>query len=409
MLSALGLGRSRQKLETPASRRLLTGGKAVKNDASLPVDEVVIWIVAVLLMVGIVMVYSSTIAAPDSRKFSHMSSTSFLLRHMVFLSISFTAGLVAFAIPVAFWEKHAPKLFIVGVILLVLVLIPGISEITLGARRRIPIGPLNIQPSELMKLFVILYAANYTVRKREQMRSFKKGILPIGLAVSLVGVLLLREPDLGALIVICAIASGMVFLGGIKKRLFVGVILFALSTFSIAILLSKFRRERWLAYLDPFSPEHITGKGYQLSRSLIAFDEGGWFGVGLGASVQKLEFLPEPHTDFVLAVIGEELGLLAVLALILLFFWLTRRMFEIGRQAIALDRIFAGLVSYGVGLWFVTQAFIHMGVNLGLLPTKGLTLPFISYGGSSMVATVVAVAIVLRVDFESRRLMRGLR
>jgi len=363
----------------------------------------------VLLMVGIVMVYSATIAVPDSRRFSHMSSTSFLLRHMVFLSISFTAGLIAFAIPVAFWEKHAPKLFIVGVVLLVLVLIPGVSEVTLGARRRIPIGPVNIQPSELMKLFVILYAANYTVRKREQMRSFKKGILPIGLAVSLVGVLLLREPDLGALIVICAIASGMVFLGGIKKRLFVGVILFAMSTFSIAIMLSKFRRERWLAYLDPFSPEHITGRGYQLSRSLIAFDEGGWFGVGLGASVQKLEFLPEPHTDFVLAVIGEELGLVAVLILILLFFWLTRRLFEIGRQAIALDRIFAGLVSYGVGLWFVTQAFIHMGVNLGLLPTKGLTLPFISYGGSSMVATLVAVAIVLRVDFESRRLMRGLR
>ncbi|MFK7966647.1 MAG: putative lipid II flippase FtsW [Burkholderiaceae bacterium] len=409
MLSAFGLGRVQQKMETPASRRLLTGGQAAKRDASLPVDEVVIWIVAVLLMVGIVMVYSSTIAAPDSRKFSQMSSTSFLLRHLVFLTISFTAGLIAFAIPVAFWEKHAPKLFVVGVLLLVIVLIPGVSEVTLGARRRIPIGPVNIQPSELMKLFVILYAANYTVRKREQMRSFKKGILPIGLAVSLVGVLLLREPDLGALVVICAIASGMVFLGGIKKRLFLGVILFALTTFALAIMFSQFRRERLLAYLDPFSPDNITGKGYQLSRSLIAFDEGGWFGVGLGASVQKLEFLPEPHTDFVLAVIGEELGLMAVLVLILLFFWLTRRLFEIGRQAIALDRIFAGLVAYGVGLWFVTQAFIHMGVNLGLLPTKGLTLPFISYGGSSMVATIAAVAIVLRVDFESRRLMRGLR
>lgn len=360
-------------------------------------------------MLGLVMVYSATIAMPDTPKFARLDSTSFLIRHAVFLLASVLIALVAFAIPIAFWEKHAPKIFVLGVVLLVIVLIPGVTDGALGARRRIPIGPINIQPSELMKFFVILYAASYTVRKREQLSSFRKGILPIGLAVSLVGDLLLREPDLGALIVICAVASGILFLGGIKLRLFLGVTLFALISFGLVIYFSEFRRDRVLAFLNPFDPEYMVGRGWQLSRSLIAFDEGGWFGVGLGASVQKLQWLPEPHTDFVLAVIGEELGLLAVLTLIILYFWLARRLFEIGRQAIALDRIFAGLIVYGVGIWLVTQAGISIGVNLGLLPTKGLTLPLISFGGSAMVASLISIAAALRVDFENRRLMRGAR
>ncbi len=405
MLSALRWGRQDHKLPTPASRRLLTGGRPL--EATLPFDEVVVWIVGILLMLSLVMVYSATIAMPDMPKFKNLSSYHFLKNHAIFISVSLFAALGAAAIPIRFWEKHAPKLFLLGVVLLVLVLLPGVADVTLGARRRIDLGPVNIQPSELMKFFVILYAANYTVRKREQMRSFRKGILPIGLAVSLVGALLLREPDLGSLIVICGIASGMLFLGGIKLRLFIGVILFAAIAFALVIAFSEFRRDRVLAYLDPFDPEYVRGRGYQLSRSLIAFDEGGLFGVGLGASVQKLQFLPEPHTDFVLAVIGEELGLIALLVLIVMYFVLSRRLFEIGRQAVALDRMFAGLLAYGVGLWLVVQTFINMGVNLGMLPTKGLTLPLISFGGSAMLAMLIAIAVVLRVDYENRRLMRG--
>lgn len=405
MLSMFGFGGT-QKLATPASRKLLTGGK-VETDANLPVDEVVLWIVGVLLMLGLVMVYSATIAMPDTPKYSKLDATHFLERHAVFMVFSLFVALVTFAIPVDLWERYAPLLFLLGVVLLVVVLLPGVADFHLGAKRRIPVGPINIQPSELMKFFVILYAANYTVRKREEMSSFRKGILPIGLAVSLVGALLLREPDLGALVVICTVASGMLFLGGIKLRLFFGIAIFALVAFSLVIYFTEFRSERVVAFLKPFDPEYMRGRGWQLSRSLIAFDQGGWLGVGLGASVQKLIWLPEPHTDFLLAVIGEELGLIAVLTVIILFFWLARRLFEIGRQAIALDRMFAGLVAYGVGLWLVAQSGISIGVNLGLLPTKGLTLPMISYGGSAMLASLISIAVVLRVDFENRRLMRG--
>jgi cell division protein FtsW len=258
-----------------------------------------------------------------------------------------------------------------------------------------------------MKLLVVIYAADYTVRKQDVMQSLAKGILPMGCAVGLVGLLLMMEPDLGAFIVVCGIAGGMLFLGGINGRLFVGLVVVALASFALVIAFSDFRRERIFAYLDPFAEAYKHGKGYQLGQSLIAFGRGEWFGVGLGASVEKLHYLPEPHTDFLLAVIGEELGLIGVLVVIALFFWLVRRVFEIGRQAVALDQTFNGMVAYGVALWIACQSFINMGVNLGVLPTKGLTLPLMSYGGSALLCNLVSLAIVMRIDFENRRLMRG--
>ena len=265
---------------------------------------------------------------------------------------------------------------------------------------------INVQPSELMKLFVVLYAADYTVRKQDYMQQFSKGFLPMGTAVAAVGLLLLLEPDLGAFVVIASVAMGVLFLGGVNGRLFAGLVVIALSTFALLIMLSPWRRDRIFAYLDPFADP--LGKGYQLTHSLIAFGRGELFGVGLGGSVEKLHYLPEAHTDFLLAVIGEELGLAGVMVVIVAFYWITRRAFEIGRQAIALDRVFAGLTAKGIALWIGFQAFINMGVNVGLLPTKGLTLPLMSYGGTGILVNCIALAVLLRVDYENRKLMRGL-
>ena len=296
-----------------------------------------------------------------------------------------------------------------SVVLLVIVLIPFIGRGVNGARRWISLGIMNFQPSELGKLAVLLYAASYMVRKMEVKERFFHAVAPMAVAVGVVGMLLLAEPDMGAFMVIVVIAMGILFLGGVNARMFFLIALLAVTAFAVMIMLSDWRRERIFAYLDPWSEEHALGKGYQLSHSLIAIGRGELFGVGLGGSVEKLHWLPEAHTDFLLAVIGEEFGLIGVLVVIGLFLWLTRRIMHIGRQAIALDQVFSGLVAQGVGLWFGFQAFINIGVNLGALPTKGLTLPFMSYGGSAILLNMVALAIVLRVDYENRQLMRGAR
>ncbi|MBU6270723.1 MAG: putative lipid II flippase FtsW [Betaproteobacteria bacterium] len=371
------------------------------------IDTSLLWVAGALLALGLVMVYSASIALPDSPKFAAYKPHHFLVRHAFAIALGTLLGLVAFGIPMRVWEKLAPTLFLVAMVLLVLVLIPGIGKVVYGARRWLSLGPLSLQPSELMKLFVVLYAASYIVRKQEHIKQVKKGFLPMGTAVGLIGLLLLLEPDLGAFVVICAIAMGMLFLGGVSARLFVGLIGILGSTFGLLIWLSPWRRERIFAYLDPFADP--LGKGYQLTHSLIAFGRGELTGVGLGGSVEKLHYLPEAHTDFLLAVIGEELGLIGVLVVVALFYWLTRRAFEIGRQAITLDRVFNGLVAKGIAIWLGFQAFVNMGVNLGLLPTKGLTLPLMSYGGSGVLVNCIALALLLRIDFETRHLMRSAR
>ena len=369
------------------------------------IDIALLWVVGTLLAIGLVMVYSASVALPDSPKFAAYKPTHFLMRHAFAIALAIPVGLVAFATPMRFWQRWAPMLFLACLVLLVIVLIPGVGKVVYGARRWLSLGFTSLQPSELMKLCVILYVADYTVRKQDYMQQFSKGFLPMGAAVAAVGLLLLLEPDLGAFVVIAAVAMGMLFLGGVNGKLFAGLVVIAVSTFSLLIMLSPWRRDRIFAYLDPFADP--LGKGYQLTHSLIAFGRGEIFGVGLGGSIEKLHYLPEAHTDFLLAVIGEELGLAGVLVVICLFYWFTRRAFEIGRQAIAIDRVFAGLVAKGVALWLGFQAFINMGVNVGLLPTKGLTLPLMSYGGSGLLVNCVAIAILLRVDFENRKLMRG--
>jgi cell division protein FtsW len=392
-------------LRLPRARAF--GARAVAPAPVREFDLALLWSVVVLLLFGMVMVYSASIALPDSARFASLRTTHHLTRHAFVLLVGLTAATFAFAIPIQRWQKAAPWLFVLGLVLLIAVLIPGIGKVVLGARRWISLGVINLQPSELMKLFVILYAADFAVRKQDRMHEFSKGFMPMAFAVGLVGGLLLLEPDLGAFMVIAAVAMGLLFLGGVSVRLFAGLSATMALLFVSIIWASPWRRERIFAYLDPFDEKNALGKGYQLSHSLIAFGRGEWFGVGLGGSVEKWHYLPEAHTDFLLAVIGEELGFVGVLTVIVLFFWIVRRCFEIGRQAIALDRHFAGLVAQGVGLWIGVQAFINMGVNLGLLPTKGLTLPLMSYGGSAILVNCVSLAIVLRIDWESRKMMRG--
>ncbi|MBX3612615.1 MAG: putative lipid II flippase FtsW [Burkholderiaceae bacterium] len=404
MLSLRLPGRGRGDSQPLARRAAL---RAASPASAQSADFAMLWVVAALLLIGLVMVYSASIALPDSSRFANYAPTHFLVRHLMAMLIGVAAGLVAFAVPVREWQAWSKWLFLIGLVLLVIVLIPGVGKSVYGARRWLSLYVFNLQPSELMKLFVVLYAADYTVRKQDSMQSVRKGFLPMGAAVALVGMLLLLEPDMGAFVVIAAIAMGLLYLGGVNGRLFAALVVIAGTTFSLLIWLSPWRRERIFAYLDPFDEANTLGKGYQLSHSLIAFGRGELFGVGLGGSVEKLHYLPEAHTDFLLAVLGEELGLVGVMVVIALFFWLTRRAFEIGRQSIKLERTFAGLVAKGIGLWIGLQAFINMGVNTGLLPTKGLTLPLMSYGGSGVLVNCVAIAVLLRVDYENRQLMRG--
>ena len=369
-------------------------------------DTVLTWVVTALLAIGLVMVYSASIATAEAGKYTGHQATYYLVRHGIFMLIGLGAAVLAFQVPMQTWQKYAPLLFVAGVLLLLLVLIPGIGKSVNGSRRWISLVVFNIQPSELMKLFAVLYAADYAVRKAAVRDRFVQSFVPMFMVMALVGALLLLEPDMGAFVVVCAIAMSMLWLGGFNLKIF-GALTIALPlAFAALILSSEYRMQRVLGFLDPWSDPY--GKGYQLSHALIAFGRGEWLGVGLGGSVEKLFYLPEAHTDFLLAVIAEELGLFGVSAVLLLFGWLIVRAFAIGRQAAMSDRLYAALVAQGIAVWLGVQAMINIGVNMGVLPTKGLTLPFLSFGGSGVVVNLIAVAVLLRIDYENRRVARGL-
>jgi cell division protein FtsW len=390
---------------------LTSGVNAVRpGRTTMPAFDIPLLIVAsTLVLFGLLMVYSASIALADGPRYESYGRYYFVLRHSVFIVIGLFSALFAVSIPMKVWEKFAVPLFLTCILLLLVVLIPGLGREVNGARRWLPVGPVNFQPSELMKVAVLLYAADYTVRKQEYMHNFLRGFLPMACALAVVGVLLLLEPDLGAFMVIVGIAVGILFIGGINGKLFYTLLAIMVGSFLLLIWLSPWRRERLFVYLDPWNPENAYGSAYQLSHSLIALGRGEWFGVGLGSSVEKLHYLPEAHTDFIVAVIGEELGFVGLICLLGLFVFLVWRGFEIGRQAMAMERIFNGLVAQGVALWFGVQCFINVGVCLGLLPTKGLTLPMVSYGGTGIVMNLVAMALLMRVDYENRNMMRGKR
>lgn len=370
-------------------------------------DLALFWAVTALTLFGLVMVYSASIAFADESRATGGSASYFLVRQLVFVLLGAAVAWGAFRVPMRVWQSLTPWLFLLGVALLVLVLVPGVGKVVNGSRRWIPLGPINLQPSEFMKLFVAFYAADYTVRKLRFMASFWRGFLPLAFVVVLVGVLLLLQPDFGAFAVISAIAFGVLFLGGLRLRIFFALMVLAGFAFAGLILSSEYRRQRLFAFLDPWADP--LGKGYQLTHALIAFGRGEWFGVGLGGSVEKLFYLPEAHTDFLLAVVGEELGWVGVCAVVALFAVVIWRTFTIGRGLVCVEQYFSGLAVFGIGLWIGVQALINMGVNVGLLPTKGLTLPFMSYGGSGIIANLAAMAVVLRADWELRCLRRGVR
>jgi cell division protein FtsW len=384
-----------------------SGSARAQRSAMLEYDQPLVWVILLLMLLGIVMVYSASISLPDSPKYANSKTTAFLLKQSIFVGVSIVAALVVSRIRIELWQRWAPYLFVITLFMLALVLIPGLGKGVNGAKRWLSFKVFNIQPSELMKLFIVLYAADYTVRKQEFMHKLTKGFMPMAAAVGCVGLLLLLEPDMGAFGVIVCIAMGILFLGGINGVWFGGIGVLLVGLFSLVIMTSSWRRERIFAYLNPWVEENALGKSYQLSHSLIAFGRGELFGVGLGGSVEKLHYLPEAHTDFLMAVIGEELGFVGVLVVILMFYWIIKRAFEIGRQAIAMDQTFAGLTAKGIGIWIGVQTFINIGVNTGLLPTKGLTLPLMSYGGSGVLLNCVGLAILLRIDYENRVLSRG--
>nr|WP_077037140.1 putative lipid II flippase FtsW [Pelomonas sp. KK5] len=403
--------------------RLLRRGES-KRDGDVPVrdwvstsagqptqiqgyDGLLVWVTLLLMALGLLMVYSASIAMPDNPRFANYLPTHFLTRHIFSIGVALLAGVVTVQIPIAFWERTAPWLFVAALLLLVIVLIPHIGKGVNGARRWLPLGVMNFQPSELAKVAMAMYAASYMMRKMDVKENFFRAVWPMAVALAVVGVLLLAEPDMGAFMVIAAIAMGILFLGGVNGRMFFLIVCVLVGAFVLMITFSDFRRERIFAYLNPWDDKYASGKAYQLTHSLIALGRGEWLGQGLGSSVEKLHYLPEAHTDFLLAVIGEELGFVGVALVIVAFFWLSRRLFHIGRQAIALDRVFAGLYAQGIGIWMGGQAFINMGVNLGALPTKGLTLPLMSFGGSAILMNAVALAVALRVDIENRQMMRG--
>lgn len=391
---------------------LFRGGPARHPRTMLAWDASLAWAALLLLALGVVMVYSSSIAMAEVSRHTGFRAWYFLARHAAFVVVGLVAAWAAFQVPMNAWQKLAPYLFIAGVVLLIAVLIPGIGKNVNGSRRWLALGVFNVQPSELMKLAVVLYAASYAVRKAALLHAAQplrdtlmRGFAPLFAVMVGIGGLLLMEPDFGAFVVIVAITFGILFLGGLDWRLFIGLSALLPIALSAILVAAPYRLHRLTAFLDPWSDP--LGKGYQLSHSLIAFGRGEIFGVGLGASVEKLMYLPEAHTDFLLAVIAEELGFAGVLTVLALFVWLLYRAWAIGRQAARLSRPFAALCAQGIGVWIGVQAFINIGVNMGVLPTKGLTLPLLSFGGSGIVANCVAIAILLRVDYENRRLLRG--
>jgi cell division protein FtsW len=377
-----------------------------RSAPSAEYDRSLAWAALLLAATGLVMVYSASIATAEAARYTGHNAAWFLMRHGAYLAVALAAAITVFLIPAKFWQKAAAWLFLAGLVMLVLVLVPGFGREVNGARRWLDLPGFGFQPSEAMKLAVVLYAADYTARKHAVLKSFQRGLLPMLAVMLLVSWLLLREPDFGALVVIAVISFSILFLGGMNGRHFAALVGMLAAGFALLVLTSPYRMQRIFGFMDPWSDPY--GKGYQLSHALIAFGRGEWLGVGLGASVEKLHYLPEAHTDFLLAVIAEELGLIGVALVIALFVWLVSRAFAIGRQASQHERHFAALAAQGIGIWIGFQALINMGVNMGLLPTKGLTLPLMSYGGSGLLANFVALAILLRIDWENRQLSRGL-
>lgn len=371
-----------------------------KNRAGVsvaPYDITLIFTTLALLGLGVVMVGSASVSIADRQMGEPLY---YLIRQAMYVGLGLGLAYVAMRIPLHVWERSGPIFLIGGVLLLLLVLVPGFGRNVNGSTRWLDIGPVSLQVSEMVKLALIIYLGGYLLRHGEAVRTTVSGFLRPLSVVGLLGLLCLMEPDFGAAVVMTATAMGMLFLGGVRLWLFGLLLIPAFSLAAFLAISSPYRLERLTAFMNPWADPFNSG--FQLTQALIAFGRGEWFGVGLGGSIQKLFYLPEAHTDFLFAVMAEELGLVGGVVVILLFALLVWRAFSIGRAADKAGEVFGTHVAYGIGLWLGFQTFINIGVNMGVLPTKGLTLPLMSYGGSSILASCLAVALLLRVDFEVR-------
>lgn len=360
-----------------------------------PLDYWLIGLVVSLLVLGLMMVFSSSIAISE-RHFGH--EYHYLSRQFIALLLGLFAAYFIFQFPLSFWERSRGKLFLFGLLLLILVLIFG-REIN-GSKRWLSLVVINFQPSEFMKLVVVVFMAGYLNRHASAVKESVEAVMRLALPFGVMAILLLMEPDYGSTFVIAVVITGMLLIAGAPWKYFVLTVVPMASLLVMLIIIEPYRMQRVTSFLNPW--EDPFGSGYQLTQALIALGRGEWFGVGMGASVQKLLYLPDAHTDFLFSIFGEEFGLVGILALILVYLFLLYRLFRIGRKAWESGRFFGAMLAYGIGIWIILQAMINMGVNLGAFPTKGLTLPLMSYGGSSMLLVLMALALVLRVDYETR-------
>ncbi|NND90368.1 MAG: putative lipid II flippase FtsW [Granulosicoccus sp.] len=363
-------------------------------------DHALLVAVLALGLFGAVMIASASM--PVAEKI-YGTPFYFVIRQLIFLGLGCIAGVVTFRIPLTVWERYGPHLIIISLCFLTLVLIPGIGKEVNGAQRWIDLGVFTVQVSETVKLFVIVYLAGYLVRRGYLVQTTFGGFLrPLAL-ICIASTLLLLEPDFGAAVVIVATSIIMILVAGVRFSQFLAIVGVLGAVASMLILSSPYRLARFMSFTEPFAPEQVYGSGYQLSQSLIAIGTGGLGGVGFGSSVQKLDYLPEPHTDFLFAVLSEELGLIGAVCLILLYSFIVWRCFRLAKSADEQGNRFAGFLALGIGVWIGLQSFINMGVNLGLLPTKGITLPLMSYGGSSAVVFIITFSLLLRIESDLRQ------
>jgi len=359
-------------------------------------DMVLLLVTAAILGLGLVMVMSASIPIAEKRL---GQSFFYFSRQAVFIVLGILASLVVSRIPMKYWQQAGPVMLLLGFILLVLVVLPGVGKQVNGSMRWLPLGFINLQVSEMVKLMMFIYLAGYLVRRGEEVRTTIRGFMKPMIVLSVAVVLLLLEPDFGAAAVMLATALGMMYMAGVGLFKFFTLLSVTAGAMALLALVSPYRLQRLLSFKNPWEDPYDSG--FQLTQSLIAFGRGEWFGVGLGGSVQKLFYLPETHTDFLYAILAEELGLLGAMVVILLFAVLVWRAFLIGAHATREKQYFSAYLAYAIGIWIGLQAFINIGVNMGVLPTKGLTLPLMSYGGSSIVVTLVAIGMLMRIGNEA--------
>ena len=359
-------------------------------------DRQLLVLALTLIVIGMIMVASASI--PEGIAIAD-DPMMFVKRHRVFVVAAIALGAVVLMLPMEFWQRNSGRFLLLAIVMLIAVLVVGRS--VNGAVRWIGFGPINIQPAEFAKFALFAYLASYLVRRQQEVQETLKGFFKPLLILFVLATLLLAQPDLGSVVVLMVTTIGLLFLAGAKLGQFIAILVTGISAVVLLIIVEPYRMRRVTSFLDPW--QDPFGSGYQLTQSLMAFGRGGWFGQGLGNSVQKLEYLPEAHTDFVFAILAEEMGFTGVIVVLGLLLCLAMKALFIGKKALQYDQLYSGYLAMAIGIWFSFQTAVNIGASAGILPTKGLTLPLVSYGGSSLMMMALAVAVLMRIDYEFRR------